>query len=81
MKITTEIVAKHGINPDEYKYISSTSPAPKIITDWVRNHLRDYTGIVNVQYRNDTIIEVGLRLARSGAYNSNRQLFNTHQYI
>tara|TARA_Y100000768_G_scaffold388792_1_gene387230 strand:+ start:1148 stop:2323 length:1176 start_codon:yes stop_codon:yes gene_type:complete len=53
---------------DEYKYISSTSQAPKIITDWVRNHLRDYTGIVNVQYRNDTIIEVGLRLARSGAY-------------
>ncbi len=30
--------------------------------------MHDFTGVVNVQYRSDKIIEVGLRLARGGAY-------------
>jgi len=58
---------QHGFT-DEWKYISSATQAPPNITNWVLKNLRDYTGIVNVQYRNNVIIEVGLRLARSGAY-------------
>jgi hypothetical protein len=53
---------------DEWKMISSDNkPIPKI-TDWVKRHLHGFTGAVNVQYRDDKIIEVGLRLARGGAY-------------
>jgi hypothetical protein len=53
---------------DDYKYVSPESEPPAIITDWVNQHMKDFTGIVNVQYREDKIIEVGLRLARGGAY-------------
>lgn len=67
-QITYKYSEKQNGFTDEYKYISSNTPTPKIISDWVTANLRDYTGIVNVQYRNDIIIEVGLRLARSGAY-------------
>tara|TARA_B100001059_G_scaffold225960_1_gene253754 strand:+ start:47 stop:1177 length:1131 start_codon:yes stop_codon:yes gene_type:complete len=53
---------------DEWKYIDCKSkPIPKI-TDWVNTHMVGFTGAVNVQYRDDKIIEVGLRLARGGAY-------------
>ena len=53
---------------DDWKFISSSSkPLPKI-TDWVNRHMNGFTGAVNVQYRDDKIIEVGLRLARGGAY-------------
>lgn len=53
---------------DDWKYISpDNKPIPKI-TDWVNNNLTNFTGAVNVQYRDDKIIEVGLRLARGGAY-------------
>ena len=53
---------------DDWKYISpNNKPIPKI-TDWVNNHLSGFTGAVNVQYRDDKIIEVGLRLARGGSY-------------
>ena len=53
---------------DDWKYISAeTNPLPNI-TEWVTCHLPNFTGIVNVQYRDTKIIEVGLRLARSGAY-------------
>jgi hypothetical protein len=38
------------------------------ITEWVNKHMKNFTGIVNVQYRSEKIIEVGLRLARGGAY-------------
>ena len=53
---------------DDWKYISSDSKPPSNITEWVTRHMQNYTGIVNVQYRDAKIIEVGLRLARSGAY-------------
>jgi hypothetical protein len=53
---------------DDYKYISPESEPPAIITEWVNQHLNEHTGIVNVQYRDSKIIEVGLRLARGGAY-------------
>ena len=53
---------------DDWKYISpENKPIPKI-TDWVNRHMTGFTGAVNVQYRDDKIIEVGLRLARGGAY-------------
>jgi len=53
---------------DDYKYISPESEPPAIITEWVNQHLSEHTGIVNVQSRDNKIIEVGLRLARGGAY-------------
>jgi hypothetical protein len=53
---------------DEWKYISpKNKPFPKI-TAWVNDHMNGFTGIVNVQYRSDKIIEVGMRFARGGAY-------------
>jgi hypothetical protein len=53
---------------DDWKYISPESKPPATITEWVNRHMTNYTGIVNVQYRDAKIIEVGLRLARAGAY-------------
>ena len=53
---------------DVWKYISPESTPPTNITEWVNKHMKNFTGIVNVQYRNKKIIEVGLRLARGGAY-------------
>jgi len=53
---------------DVWKYISPDTPAPDNIVNWVQDNVRGHTGFVNVQYRNDKIIEVGLRPARSGAY-------------
>jgi len=53
---------------DNWKYISPESKAPSNITEWVQNHMHGFTGVVNVQYRANKIIEVGLRFARGGAY-------------
>lgn len=53
---------------DDWKYISSDSKPPSNITEWVNTHMQNFTGVVNVQYRDAKIIEVGLRLARGGAY-------------
>lgn len=53
---------------DVWKLVDPDSQPPANITEWVNQHMTDYTGIVNVQYRDNKIIEVGLRLARGGAY-------------
>ena len=53
---------------DDWKYIGPESTPPPNITEWVNHHLKEFTGIVNVQSRDAKIIEVGLRLARGGAY-------------
>ena len=53
---------------DDWKYISPKSKPPTNITEWINNHMKKFTGVVNVQYRDAKIIEVGLRLARGGAY-------------
>jgi hypothetical protein len=53
---------------DVWKYVSPESTPPPNITEWVKQHLTDFTGVVNVQYRDAKIIEVGLRFARAGAY-------------
>jgi hypothetical protein len=58
---------QHGFI-ESYKLISPENQPPSHITDWVNTHLTGYTGVVNVQYRGEGIIEVGLRLARGGAY-------------
>lgn len=53
---------------DVYKYVSPyTRPIPSI-EQWARDHVHGHTGFVNIQYRKDKIIEVGLRPARSGMY-------------
>lgn len=69
---------------DDWKYISPDSMPPDIITDWVNQNMTDFTGVVNVQYRDDKIIEVGLRLARGGAYvisTENAALIQNINYI
>ena len=53
---------------DEWKYIDCESKPIAKITEWVNINMVGFTGAVNVQYRDDKIIEVGLRLARGGAY-------------
>lgn len=53
---------------EEWKFITPHSTPPTNITEWVNEHMRNFTGIVNVQYRTNKIIEVGLRPARGGAY-------------
>lgn len=53
---------------DDWKYISPDSIPPSIITEWIKQNLTEFTGVVNVQYRDTKIIEVSLRLARAGAY-------------
>ena len=67
-QITYEYSEKQNGFSDDWKYISPDSTPPDIITEWVNQHMSDFTGVVNVQYRDDKIIEVGLRLARGGAY-------------
>ena len=53
---------------DDWKFISSENKCPESIKNWVNKYLVGYTGACNVQYRGEKIIEVGLRLARGGAY-------------
>ena len=53
---------------DVWKYISSENKPPHKITEWVTQNMTGYTGVVNAQYRGNIIIEIGLRLARGGAY-------------
>ena len=59
---------QNGSIADIWKDISPSNKPPPEIDTWVKNHLKGYNGVCNVQYRGSTIIEVGLRLARSGAY-------------
>jgi hypothetical protein len=53
---------------DVWKYISSENVPPADVVLWVNKHMSGYTGPLNVQYRDTTIIEVGMRFARSGMY-------------
>jgi len=59
--------AQHGYI-DQWKYISPDNVPPGNVINWVKKNINNFTGIVNVQYRNNIIIEVGLRFARGGAY-------------
>ena len=53
---------------DVWKHISPENEPPREIVDWVGKNMIGYTGPLNVQYRINKIIEVGLRFARSGMY-------------
>ena len=53
---------------DVWKYISPETLPPPVIIEWTNKHMIGYSGILNVQYRDSKIIEVGLRFARGGAY-------------
>tara|TARA_B110000285_G_scaffold233880_1_gene309025 strand:- start:3472 stop:4629 length:1158 start_codon:yes stop_codon:yes gene_type:complete len=53
---------------DDWKHISAKNEPPPKIVAWVAKHMTNYTGVCNVQYRGDIIIEVSLRLSRGGCY-------------
>lgn len=61
-KKSLEIIA------DDWKYIAPHTKPPQQIIDWISTNMRDYTGVVNIQYIDNKIIEVSLRFARGGAY-------------
>ena len=67
-KITYKYSDEQNGFTDIYKYISLETPTPPNIEEWARDNVRGHTGFVNVQYRKNKIIEVGLRPARSGMY-------------
>lgn len=58
---------QHGF-ADAWKYTSPLNKPPDTVHAWVSKHLQGFTGIVNTQYRDGKIFEVGLRPARTGAY-------------
>jgi len=58
---------QHGFS-DAWKYISADNAPPSSVLEWVNKNMSGYTGPLNVQYRSDKIIEVGLRFARGGIY-------------
>lgn len=51
-----------------WKYIDNKTNPPSKIEKWVLTYMSNYSGIVNIQYRKDIIIEVSLRPARGGSY-------------
>ena len=53
---------------DVWKKIDPSLNPPSEIVEWVLKYFTGYTGPVNVQYRSKSIIEVGMRFARSGMY-------------
>jgi hypothetical protein len=53
---------------DVWKHISADNKPPEKVVRWVNHHMTNYTGPLNIQYRSDIIIEVGMRFARSGIY-------------
>lgn len=57
-----------GTVADVWKKISHDTKPPEHIVKWVNKYMYDFSGICNVQYRGDKIIEVSLRLSRGGAY-------------
>ena len=67
-QLTYEYSPTQNVFADDWKYISSSTKPPEKIVQWVTKHMPNYTGVLNVQYRDDIIIEVSLRLARRGTY-------------
>ena len=58
---------QRGNIADIWKYISPKNKPPQKIIDWVKKYMKNYTGICNVQYRGDKIIEIGLRFGLSAS--------------
>jgi hypothetical protein len=67
-QITYNYSKKQNGFSDDWKYISYDNKPPSKVVEWVNLHMKGFTGVVNAQYRGDTIIEIGLRLARKGTY-------------
>jgi hypothetical protein len=67
-KITYNYSEQQNGFTDVYKYISPHTPTPSCIEQWARDNVEIHTGFLNIQYRKNKIIEVGLRPARSGMY-------------
>lgn len=67
-KITYKYSEQQNGFTDVYKYISPHTPTPHSIEQWARDKVQSHTGFLNIQYRKNKIIEVGLRPARSGMY-------------
>ena len=58
----------HGNIADEWKLLSPSNTLPEPISKWVETEFDGFTGVCNIQYRGDKIIEVCMRLARGGLY-------------
>ena len=67
-QLTYQYSDKQNGFSDDWKFISPDLKPPPIVVEWVKTHMKDFTGIVNAQYREAKIIEISLRLARGGAY-------------
>lgn len=67
-QITYQYSEKQNGFSDDWKLVSPELTPPPNVVEWVKIHMKDYTGIVNAQYRDNKIIEIGLRLARGGGY-------------
>jgi hypothetical protein len=48
--------------------ISTKNKCPNKVRNWIFQHLGDFTGIVNLQYIGETIIEIGLRPDAGGRF-------------
>ena len=69
---------------DVWKFISPDNQPPESVVAWARKHMVGFTGPLNLQYRADKIIEVGLRFARSGIYiesTKNKALIDSINYM
>ncbi len=72
-QITYNYSEKQNGFSDDWKYISKDNTPPDYVTEWVNKNIKGFNGVVNVQYRGPSIIEVGLRLARGGSYITSTQ--------
>lgn len=67
-QITYQYSDKQNGFSDDWKLVSPDLNPPANVVEWVKTNMTEFTGIVNAQYRDNKIIEIGLRLARGGAY-------------
>ena len=65
-KIHYEIYHRENSYLEDYKKVSNEGEF--IYRDFVREHFRNYSGFLNIQYRNDKIIELSLRLDSGGRF-------------
>lgn len=64
--------------------ISTKNRCPNKVRNWIHKYLNDYTGIVNLQYIGDTIIEAGLRPDAGGRFiqwTENKELIKNINYF
>lgn len=67
-QLTYQYSDKQNGFSDDWKLVSPALTPPANVVEWVNINMTEFTGIVNAQYRDAKIIEIGLRLARGGAY-------------